>query len=76
VAEVGVVTIRPGGTVTWTNATGVLHNVTFTTGGTDAPPGVADATAGTATRTFVAAGTFAYHCSNHAGMQGTVTVVP
>ena len=64
--------IAVGGTVTWVNNSGVLHNVTF--GTTGAPANVANFSAGTQTRTFSNRGTFAYSCSNHAGMSGTVTV--
>ena len=69
----GAVTITKGGTVTWTNEAGaVAHNVTFTTAG--APSNVANMTSGSATRTFDAAGSYSYHCTNHSSMTGTVTV--
>lgn len=58
--------------VTWSNTSGLLHNVTFTTPG--APANVPNISAGTAARTFTQTGTFAYNCTNHAGMSGTVTV--
>ncbi len=67
------VAITKGGTVTWTNAAGTTrHNVTFT--GAGAPSNIANFTSGTASRTFDNAGTFSYQCTNHSGMNGTVTV--
>jgi plastocyanin len=64
------VTVTRNGTVTWSFA--AQHNVTFDTQG--APPGIATRDSGTASITFPAAGTFAYHCTIHAGMSGTVVV--
>jgi plastocyanin len=59
------------GTVTWQwNAGGVAHNVTFQ----DGAPGSGDKTSGSFARNFAAAGTYAYVCTLHAGMAGTVTV--
>jgi plastocyanin len=57
--------------VTWSNEDSVGHTVTANGGafgsGTIAP--------GTSfTRTFATAGTFAYHCSIHPSMTGTITV--
>jgi plastocyanin len=67
------VTITKGGTVTWTNEAGTTaHNVTFTTSGS--PSDIGNMTSGNATRTFNTAGTYTYHCTNHASMTGTVTV--
>lgn len=63
-----------GGTVTWNNATGVLHTVTFQTAG--APEDIANMGNGTTTRTFATEGTFNYACSNHPGMSGSVVVHP
>lgn len=65
-------TIQPGGTVTWNNTSGILHNVTFTTSGS--PANISNHTSGTNQRTFASAGTFAYNCTNHGGMNGSVTV--
>jgi plastocyanin len=71
------VLIGASGQVTWTWAGTVApgHNVTFIGG---APANCATATAAgtTCTRTFPTAGTFAYSCTNHPGMNGKVTVVP
>ena len=64
--------VSPGATVTWTNSDGIPHNVTFS-----------DATItgsgnfSTGTRSIVmptAAATYAYHCTFHGGMTGTVKV--
>jgi plastocyanin len=67
------VTITKGGTVTWNNEAGTtLHNVTFTTSG--APSNIGNFSSGTSSRTFDAAGTYQYHCTNHSSMTGTVKV--
>jgi plastocyanin len=66
------VTIAKGGTVTWTIGTR-NHNVTFVQAA-GAPANVPTATNTTATRQFAQPGTFAYVCSLHAGMVGTVVV--
>lgn len=66
------VTIARNGTVTWTNGTGTVHNVTFS--GSGAPANIADHSSGSNTRTFANAGSFSYQCTNHAGMAGSVTV--
>ena len=61
--------VAVGTTVTWTwNSGGNLHNVTFadTTSGSIG--------SGTFTRTFNTAGTFAFHCTLHSGMTGSVLV--
>jgi plastocyanin len=69
------VTITRNGSVTWRNATGVAHNVTFDRG-SGAPADVADHASGTHTRTFATAGTYGFRCTNHEGMVGTVDVAP
>ena len=66
------VTITKGGTVTWNNTGSTVHNVTFTTSG--APSGIGNFSSGSNSRTFPTSGTYSYQCTNHAGMQGTVTV--
>ena len=65
-------TIARGGTITWRNSSGTVHNVTFETNGS--PSNVPDLPTGSASRTFNTAGTFYYHCSNHSGMAGTIVV--
>lgn len=64
-------TVSTGTTVTWTNNDSVTHNITSDTGAfssSDLGPGQ------TYSYTFNQAGTFAYHCSIHTSMHGTVTV--
>ena len=67
------VTITRGGTVTWSNGNGVTHNVTFATAA-GAPANTGNFSSGTVTRTFNTAGAYSYSCTNHTGMNGTVTV--
>lgn len=62
--------VTVGGTVTWTFAT--LHNVTFD--GAGAPANVPNTGAGSVSRTFPTAGTYAYQCTLHPGMSGSVRV--
>lgn len=64
------VSVKAGGTVTWTNNDAVAHTATgtgFDTGslGTNA----------SSSKTFANVGTFNYSCSFHAGMTGQVIVV-
>ena len=68
------VRITRGGTVTWAHEGGsAIHNVTFSAA-TGVPANVANLVNGSASRTFNTAGSFAYRCSNHEGMTGSVTV--
>jgi plastocyanin len=65
------VEISPGTTVVWVNRDPVTHTVTADDGKFDSDtidPGK------TWSRTFGEAGTFAYHCTPHPFMKGTVTV--
>jgi plastocyanin len=64
------VTVTRNGVVTWSFA--ALHNVTFDTQG--APGNITDRSSGSAALTFPNAGTYAYHCTIHAGMSGSVVV--
>lgn len=67
------VTITAGTTVTFNNASGVTHNVTFTTAG--APGNIPDFASGTHAVTFAVAGTYNYHCTIHGlSMSGVVIV--
>lgn len=64
-------TISVGDSVTWSNTSGVPHTATaddasFDTG--NIADGASDAV------TFTTAGSFAYHCSIHAAMTGTIVV--
>jgi plastocyanin len=65
------ISVAIGGTITWTNNDVVAHTSTGDDGswnsGTIAP-------GSNFSRTFPSAGTFAYHCTIHPGMVGTVTV--
>jgi len=65
------VVIGVNNTVTWTNEDTVTHTVTADNGsfGSSVPPGT------TFTHTFTTAGVFAYHCSIHTYMKGTVKVL-
>ena|SRR5688572_2042279 len=65
------VTVARNGTVTWSFA--ILHNVTFTTA--NSPANIPDTGTGSVSRTFPTVGTFAYNCTLHSGMNGTVQVV-
>ena len=65
----GTVTIRAGETVTWTNEGQAPHNAVGDNWGTDT------ITAGNSdTVRFKKAGTYAYVCTFHQGMAGTVVV--
>jgi plastocyanin len=68
--------IRPGGKVTWLiGRPGILisHNVTFTTSG--APTNIPTTLGGDLiSRVFPTPGSFAYQCTLHTGMTGTVHV--
>jgi plastocyanin len=66
------VTIAKGGSVTWTIGAR-NHNVTFVQAA-GVPANVPTTTNSTATRQFAQPGTFAYVCTLHAGMVGTVVV--
>lgn len=68
------VRVATGGVVTWVFQS-LGHNVTFTpaTGAPEDIPGVNSNTS--IARTFTTSGTFAYHCTIHPGMTGSVQVV-
>jgi plastocyanin len=63
------VTVRTGGSVTWTNSDTTTH--TSTGSAWDSGP---IAPGASYTMTFQTAGTFTYHCTFHPGMVATVTV--
>jgi plastocyanin len=64
----------PAGSVTftWSNASN-SHNVTWLTGPGTLPTNSATMTTGTYQATLVK-GTYTYHCTIHAGMNGTIVV--
>jgi amicyanin len=70
------ITVSAGTTVTWTNLDGVNHQILADAGQAD----IADFSSPTMSQgstysyTFHKAGTWAYHCSIHTGMKGTVIV--
>ena len=64
-------TIKVGDTVTWTNRDAISHTSTSDTATWDT--GVITAGA-SRSFTFMSAGTFAYHCSIHLFMHGTIVV--
>lgn len=61
--------VAVGGTVTWTWVGSVGHNVTFSSGTNSTTQST-----GTFDRDFPTAGSFAYQCTIHAGMTGTINV--
>lgn len=67
------VDITAGGTVTWQFST-LAHNVTFSASGAGTPANIGLTSSASVSRTFATAGTFAYTCTIHAGMNGTVVV--
>ena len=66
-------TAAAGSKVTWTNSDTTAHTVTFDDGSADSGNLAVGATFD---QTFTTAGTFAYHCTIHSQMKGTVTVTP
>ncbi|WP_170971206.1 cupredoxin domain-containing protein [Ilyomonas limi] len=65
------ITINKGTKVTWTNNDNMTHTVTADDGSFDS----GDLNKGdTYSYTFGSTGTFAYHCSFHSGMTGSVVV--
>ncbi|MCC6928974.1 MAG: Ig-like domain-containing protein [Gemmatimonadaceae bacterium] len=66
------VALAKGGTVTWTFSS-VVHNVDFQ-GTSGAPSGIGNTSNTSVARTFNNSGSFAYVCTLHSGMSGTVVV--
>jgi plastocyanin len=64
-------TVSVGTTVTWTNTDSTNHTVTADDGSFKSDK---LGTGTTFSQTFTKAGTFAYHCSIHSSMTGTITV--
>jgi plastocyanin len=69
-------TVKVGTTVSWTNATSAPHTVTSDPGSAQAWDSSRLAPGDVFTFTFTTAGTFAYHCSVHPSMHGTIVVTP
>jgi len=67
--------IKTGGTVTWTWGGAAAHNVTYSGGPTPRPADGPNQTTGMFSSTITVVGTYDYHCTNHAGMSGTITVL-
>ena len=67
-------TIAVGTTVTWTNTGQRRHTVTSIDGGFTSSGTLTSG--GRYAQTFGTAGTFAYICSIHTSMKGTITVTP
>jgi plastocyanin len=66
------IVVAPGGQVSWTNRGALPHTVTSDTGVFDS--GTLMPKAGFSIAAPAAVGTYAYHCTFHAYMQGTVVV--
>ncbi len=67
------IAVQPGTTITWTNKQADdNHTVTSDTGAFDS--GVIKHSGGKFSMTFTTVGTFAYHCTIHSTMHGTVVV--
>jgi plastocyanin len=64
-------TIKAGDTVTWMNSSGVTHTATADDGSFDTGTFADGASASV---TFDEVGSFAYHCTIHASMTGTIVV--
>lgn len=66
----------PAGTVTfqWA-ANAITHNVTWDSG-PSAPANSGDKAANESYQASLVAGTYAYHCTHHAGMTGQIVVTP
>lgn len=67
------VDIARNGSVSFVNSTLYAHTVTYTAA-TGVPSNIDIATDANGSSVFNTAGTYSYHCSIHAGMQGTVIV--
>ena len=68
------ISITAGTNVTWDWVGANVHNVTFSTAGS--PVDISNRTSGSVSRNFPSTGTFNYSCTNHGGMNGSVTVTP
>ncbi|HUG30806.1 MAG TPA: plastocyanin/azurin family copper-binding protein [Candidatus Limnocylindria bacterium] len=69
----GSVTAKVGDVVTWTNGDDAPHKLAFDDG-TCTMDGNIDGGGGTRSLTFSKAGTFAFHCTLHGQMPGSITI--
>ena len=74
-------TVTVGSTVTWTNDSGVTHDVVWDDATAKAAAAAGDGSgdmgqfaSGSHTRAFATAGTYKFHCTIHFGMSGALTV--
>lgn len=65
-------TVKQGDTVLWTNMDSMSHTITSDSGGELASPNINNGQA--YSHIFNTIGTFAYHCSIHPYMKGTIIV--
>jgi plastocyanin len=68
------ITFKAGTTITWTNKDNTAHTVTSDAGSLETFDSGSIASGGTFTWLFSTTGTFAYKCTFHPGMKGTVVV--
>jgi plastocyanin len=66
--------VKAGTTVTWTNNDGATHAIASDTGDPAAFSSDPISSGATYSFTFTQPGTYAYHCSIHPSMKGTVIV--
>jgi plastocyanin len=64
--------VTPGATVQFTNNDGIEHNITFSNSTVSAPIDFSTGSRSVVMPTTM--GTYAYHCTIHAGMAGSVIV--
>jgi len=67
-------TIKPGSKVSWTNRDGVDHTIVSDSGSPVLFKSEALATGASFSFTFTQPGTYAYYCSIHPSMKGTIIV--
>lgn len=69
----GSVTAKVGDVVTWTNGDDAPHKLAFDDGTCTMPANIAGG-GGMQSLTFSQAGTFAFHCTIHGQMPGSITI--
>lgn len=70
----GTLTVKPGTAVTWTNRDGVDHTIVSDSGSATQFTSDRLANGAAYTFTFNQPGTYAYYCSIHPSMKGTIVV--